>query len=245
MTRWRTRLYAAYLQAGAASEHQTLTGGLQRRRAALEALVRRHFPADSQARILDLGCGHGALLFFAHRMGYVNVHGVDVSAQQVALAARLGVRNVTQGDLLQALQGVAPASLDMVVALDVIEHFTKDELFDIVDAVALALKPGGRWLIQAPNGESPFGNAIRYGDFTHELAFTRTSLDQILRCSGFASVECHEAAPIARGVKSLVRLTLWKLIRIGLRLWSLAETGDTGRQAVFTRNLVAVATREV
>jgi len=240
----RERLYAAYLDGGAAAGSMaSAAGGLERRRATLASLVARYFPTDRQARILDIGCGHGALLYFVHQAGYGLATGVDVSPQQVALAQRLGITGVRQGDLLDTLGKLEPRSLDVVVALDVIEHFTKDELVDLVDGVARVLKPGGRWIIQAPNGESPFCGAIRFGDLTHEQAFTRTSLDQLLRISGFAAVSTYETAPIAHGFKSAIRWMLWRIIRSGLRMWSMAETGDSGRNAVFTRNLLAVAIR--
>lgn len=244
MNRLRERLYGAYLEAGAASGHVFSVSDLERRRSALSSLVSRHFPPDKGTAVLDIGCGHGALLHFAREQGYWNLSGVDVSPQQVALAHSLGIEGVEQADLLASLRQRPAASLDVVVALDVIEHFTKDELLDLTDAVAHVLRPGGRWLIQAPNGESPFCGAIRFGDLTHEQAFTRTSLDQLLRASGFASVRCFETAPVPAGAKGVIRLLGWKLIRALMRLWALAETGDVGREAVFTRNLLAVAIRE-
>jgi hypothetical protein len=54
----------------------------------------------------------------------------------------------------------------------------------------LVLKPGDRWVLHMPNGNSPFGRPARYRDLTHELAFTRTSLSQLLPSSGFSSVNC-------------------------------------------------------
>jgi SAM-dependent methyltransferase len=70
-------------------------------------------------------------------------------------------------------------SLDAVIAFDVLEHFGRDELIPLVDAVHRVLRPGGRWIIHVPNGESPFFGSIRYGDLTHELAFTRQSEDYV------------------------------------------------------------------
>lgn len=243
MTRLRKRIYDAYLDGGPAAVHLESEGDLVRRSATMNSLISRHFPDDLGAQILDVGCGYGALLYFARKRGYANLQGVDISPQQVALAQRLGISGVSQGDLLETLRAQPPGTVDVVVAFDVIEHFTKDELIDLVDAIAKALKPGGRWLIQAPNGESPFCGAIRYGDMTHEQAFTRSSLEQLLIASGFSAVAVHETPPVVHGIKSAVRWVLWQLIRLGLRIWSLAETGDSGRKTVFTRNLLAVATR--
>jgi 2-polyprenyl-3-methyl-5-hydroxy-6-metoxy-1,4-benzoquinol methylase len=244
VSRLRERMYGAYLQGGAASGHFFSIQDLERRRPTLASLVSRHFPEQRNVEVLDIGCGHGALSYFAREQGYLNVAGIDVSPQQVELARQLGIEGVEEGDLLESLRQRPAASLDVIVAFDVIEHFTKDELLDLVDAAARVLRPGGRWLIQAPNGESPFCGAIRFGDMTHEQAFTRTSLDQLLLASGFGSVRCFETAPVAAGIKGVVRLLAWKFIRVALRVWSIAETGDTGRDAVFTRNLLAVAVRK-
>lgn len=103
------------------------------------------------------------------------------------------------------------------------------------------LRPGGRWIIHVPNGESPFFGSIRYGDLTHELAFTRTSLAQLLLASGFAEVRCFEDQPVVHGAKSALRWLLWRGFRGVLRLYIAAETGDARGGHIFSQNLLAVA----
>jgi len=238
---YRRRIYDHYVDAWDDAASPRDIAGLAPRAPALRQLVAHHFPAERDVNVLDLGCGHGALLYFAREAGYHRLRGIDVSPQQVEVARNIGVEGVEQGDLMAMLLSLPPASQDVVVAFDVIEHFTKDELVEFVDAVHRVLKHGGRWLVHAPNAESPFGMAIRYGDFTHEQAFTRTSLEQLMRASGFSSVKCYESAPVVHGAKSFVRGLLWGVIRLGLRVWQAVETGDTGREAIYTRNLLAVA----
>src|SRR5688572_16897500 len=103
--------------------------------------------------------------------------------------------------------------------------------------------PNGRWIIHVPNAESPFGACMRYWDFTHELAFTRTSIAQLLKASGFASVLCYEDQPVPHGLKSAVRYVLWNIIRFALLCYVAIETGAVDRGAVFTRNMLAVGRR--
>lgn len=239
----RTRIYGKYTNAREAPLAPETLDGLRPRAPYLRRVILRHFPADKDARILDLGCGHGALIHFARELGYRNVNGVDGSPEQVVTARRLGIDGVQEGDLEKTLASQPAASLDVVVAFDVIEHFTRQELLPLVDEVRNVLKPGGRWIIHVPNGESPFGGRMRYWDLTHELAFTRMSLGQLLLSSGFARVECFEDAPVVHGVKSAIRYAMWSAIRSMLRLYIAAETGDTGRQAIFSQNLLAVAIR--
>jgi 2-polyprenyl-3-methyl-5-hydroxy-6-metoxy-1,4-benzoquinol methylase len=59
---YRARLLARYVSTHSSVGDAAAREGLERRRAYLDALVRRHFPADRGATILDLGCGHGAIL---------------------------------------------------------------------------------------------------------------------------------------------------------------------------------------
>lgn len=240
---YRERIYQHYVHAREQALAPPTLEGLKPRAPYLTKLIQTHFPADRRSAILDLGCGHGALIHFARRGGYTNIRGVDGSPEQVAAARRLGIDGVEEVALLAALTAQADESLDVVVAFDVIEHFTRDELLSFVDQVHRVMRPGGRWIIHTPNGESPFCGRIRYGDLTHELAFTRTSINQVLLSSGFSKVQCFEDAPIPHDLKSTVRWGLWKVIRSLLRLYIAAETGDTAGKAIFSQNFLTVAVK--
>lgn len=209
----------------------------------LSRLIRRHFPADPAAVILDIGCGTGHLLEEAKRRGYRNIAGVDSAQTRVDAARTRGLDTVVCRDLLEHLDGLPPQSQDLIIAFDVLEHFGGDDLVRLVDAVGKALRPGGRWLIHVPNAASPFFGQIFHGDLTHKTPFTPESLRWLLLASGFRDLSCFEDTPPVHGVKSLVRRIGWAVLRMGLRLWTALETGDTGRQAVLTRCLLAVATR--
>ena len=240
---YRTRIYQSYVSAGPQVLAPKTVEGLEPRRAHLEKLIRDHFPPDRDAAIIELGCGHGAVVHFARNAGYRNVVGVDRSAEQVALAAALGIDGVREGDLMETLRALADESYESVVAIDVIEHFTKDELLALVDEVLRVLKPGGRWIMHAPNGESPFFGRMRYGEFTHELAFTRESLEQLLLPSGFSEVRFFEDGPVPQGLKSGVRWLLWKLIRGVLRFYLAVEFGTGGRDVIVSQILFAVGVK--
>jgi len=238
---YRARLYARYVQKRRCVLAPATPDGFRPRAPYLMRVIRRYFPPERSARVLEIGCGHGALLYFARRAGYTQLHGIDTSPEQVAAAVRLGIADVEQGDLLQALRRTPANSCDVVVAFDVLEHFTKHELLDVVDEVHRVLTVGGRWIIHAPNGESPFVGSVRYGDFTHELAFTRESMTQLLLASAFAEVRCFEDAPVVHGVPSALGWVAWKGMRALLRLYVAAETGNPGRACIFSQNFLTVA----
>jgi 2-polyprenyl-3-methyl-5-hydroxy-6-metoxy-1,4-benzoquinol methylase len=239
---YRTRIYGQYVHGREQSLAPATLDGLASKAPYLRRLVARHFPPSREGVILDLGCGHGSLIHVARAAGYRNVSGVDLSSEQVAEARRLGIEGVREGDLMATLAELPDESHDAIVAFDVIEHFTRDELLPFVDEVRRVLRPGGRWLIHTPNGESPFFGRIRYGDFTHEMAFTTTSLGQLLLSSGFREVRFHEDAPIVHGVLSAGRFVVWHGIRALLRLYLAAETGSPG-SGVLSQNFLTVAVR--
>ncbi len=240
--RFRERIYANYTAATCAPLAPETLDGLAPREAHLTRLVRAHFPADRNARILELGCGHGALLHFARKLGYANIEGVDGSPAQIAAARRLGIEGIREGQLMEALAAAPDASYDAVILFDVLEHLTRDEVIDAIDAIARVLKKGGRLILHVPNGASPFGTLMIYSDFTHEVAFTPESLAQLFLASGWVKVDCFEDPPAVHGAASLVRAILWRAIRATLRFYLAVETGSR-RHDVLTQNLFAVAVK--
>lgn len=237
---FRERIYAQYMAARMAPPPRSIAD-LEPRRHFLAALIGRHFPRDKQAQILELGCGHGAVIHFARRSGYPDIHGVDRSPDQVALARELGIEGVQEGDALATVLGAPASSLDAVVAVDLIEHYTKRESLGLLEAVWRALKPGGRLILHTPNAESPFGSRMVFWDITHEQAFTRSSIVQLLSAAGFGSVTCFEDVPAVHGPVSLGRFILWKIIRTGLYFYMAVETGDWKSPHIFSQNFTVVA----
>jgi hypothetical protein len=57
----------------------------------------------------------------------------------------------------------------------------------------------------------------------------------------FLSNLLRGSQPIPHGIKSLARWVFWKMFRNVLRLYVAAETGDSGRDSIFSQNLFCVA----
>jgi 2-polyprenyl-3-methyl-5-hydroxy-6-metoxy-1,4-benzoquinol methylase len=242
VTNFRDRIYRCYTRGHTSLALESIEE-LSPRAPYLRKVIREHFPVDRKAAILDLGCGHGAFIHFIREAGYINVVGVDRSPDQVAQAKRLGIDGVREGDLMEMLQTLPDASQDVVIAFDVVEHFTKEELLPFADEVHRVLRGHGRWIIHTANGESPFAGRIRYADFTHEVAFTRTSISQLLLSSGFAQVICQEDEPVPHGLRSVVRWVLWRMIRSGLQVYIAAETGAWNDGSIFSQNFLTLAVK--
>ena len=243
MADYRETLYRHYVHGRKHSLAPETVHGFKPRERYLNRLIHEHFPENRNASILELGCGHGALVYFARLKGYSSITGCDRSPQQVAEARRLGIEGIFEGDAIPIMRSMGDESLDAVIAFDLIEHLTKEELIGFAAAIRRVLRRGGRWIIHVPNGESPFVGRIRYGDFTHEQAFTRESLSQLLFAIGFSQVDCHEDSPIPSGARGVLRWAIWKVIRGMLRLYLAAETGSGGKENIFTQNLLVVAVK--
>jgi SAM-dependent methyltransferase len=194
---------------------------------------------DRAAPVLDLGCGDGRLLAYLRSRGFADAVGVDVSAEQVSLARARGVR-AEVGDAFTHL-GTATGEYAAIFAVDVFEHFSRDELMRFVPLLFAALAPGGTLLVQTANGAGLFPGQVMYGDLTHLTILTPESLRQLLRPAGFVRIDCVETGPIPLRVRGKLNVALWIAIRNIAAAVKFAETGK--RQTIWTENFIARAIR--
>lgn len=239
---YRDRLYATYVsrfqqQGSAVSAEEVGAWGR-----AYGYYLRGWLPAARESAVLEVGCGRGRFLAAMRAAGYTNVRGVDVSGEQIALARSSGLE-VVQGDAMTYLAGLSEKQ-DLVAAFDFIEHLAKEEVIRFLELAHASLKPGGAIVLQTFNAASPFSGGIRYGDFTHEVAYTPGSLGGLLRAHGFGTVTAREVSPIPIGysMASSVRFLLWQPIRAAIGLINRIETGAAGEIA--SRTFMLRARRE-
>ncbi|NEE00185.1 class I SAM-dependent methyltransferase [Phytoactinopolyspora halotolerans] len=208
--------------------------------------LRPHIPrtgTTDRSRVLDIGCGQGELVRLLVADGF-DARGVDVSTEQVSLARAAGLDRVEQADFHAHLRASA-GSWDAVVATDVLEHLTRDEVLQTFDDARVALRPGGVLVARVPNAVSPTGGHTMWGDVTHETWFTRRSVAQLAAVTGFTSVDVFACPPPAHGLVSAARALLWRPISGVFKLALAVETGVV-RGHIVTQNLTFVAhTREV
>jgi SAM-dependent methyltransferase len=230
----RDRLYESY-----ASQHSG-EGSAAATRISYRRDIRPLLPPPSAGAVADIGCGSGQLLRCLLADGY-EAAGIDISPEQVALARAAGLGPVQVGDYRKLLLE-RPGELAAVTATDLLEHLTKAEVLATFDAVAAALRPGGRFVARVPNAVSPFGGHIRYGDFTHETWYTARSVRQLAAAAGFGPVTVIGCAPAAHGAVSAVRAALWKPVSGLLKLALAVETGAV-RGHIVTQNLTFAAAK--
>jgi len=241
--KYRKKIYKYYSNISGKSLAPQTVEGFKNREPFFDKIINEYFPKDKDINILEIGCGYGSFGYFIQESGYKNYVGIDGSESQVNEVQRLGV-NIKLANLVEYIQNLDDESVDLLIAIDVIEHFTKEELSDLVDDFYRVLKKDGKIITHQPNAESPFGNSIRYGDFTHELAFTRSSISQLFLSSGFESVKSYEDKPIPHGLKSKVRRILWdNMVRPVYKFAIIIESGGADRDIVLTKNFLTVTTK--
>jgi SAM-dependent methyltransferase len=116
-----------------------------RRRILLRLLDRYLTRSDAEsAKVLDVGCGSGAMLVHLSRFG--RPHGVDVSSEAVSRCQERGLDAVVHegGPPLP----FAAESFDLITALDVIEHVDDDG--ELLQELRRLVRPGGRLLVTVP-----------------------------------------------------------------------------------------------
>ena len=192
------------------------------------------------APILEVGCGPGYFLESLRDNGFNNATGIDISAEQVDLCLERKLQAV-KADVFCFLCRQRE-NYEAVIAIDFLEHFTRDELDRLIPLVADALRPGGRLILGTPNGQGLFAGQVIHGDLTHMTVFTPQSLAQLLYAHGFNEVRCWEAGPVAKNAIGLVRIAAWRFVRFLGKAARFAETGK--RQDIWTETFLCMAYRE-
>jgi SAM-dependent methyltransferase len=235
----RRRLYRTYYSASYGMANPTDDTGFQRRVLTLRQLLLPWLPRDREARIVDVGCGIGYAVAMLIQAGYSHVEGVDLSDEQVQVALRRGLP-VRQADAFAYLAGHRE-TLDAVLALDFIEHLTRDELMAFLDLVRDALRPGGRLIVKTPNANAPTAARSLFRDLTHEWIFTEHSLHMALAAGGLRPLAIWGERVRPGGVPGALRCALGAVTRT---VWRLFLVGELGWEAVgipLEFNLLAVA----
>lgn len=129
------------------------------------------------ADVLEIGFGSGNFLAWARENG-AKIAGTEINSSMLAAARQFGVE-LLKSDF-ETVASDHAGRFDTIVAFDVFEHFTFDEIDRRIKACEQMLKPGGHLILRFPNGQSPFGLICQNGDRTHRTALSRLIVEQFL-----------------------------------------------------------------
>ncbi|OIP28441.1 hypothetical protein AUK22_04215 [bacterium CG2_30_54_10] len=170
-------------------------------------------------RVLDVGCGRGALGEAVRKLGN-NVTGIERHPDAVA-GARSRLDRVIEADVtdFQTISEKLEGEIfDAIIFSDVLEH-----LYDPVEILrsysGLFLKPGGRVLISVPNIAAwtqrlaLFFGYFEYADTgimdrTHIRFFTRRTAKSLLRACGIEQKRIGGTPHLIRAFLPLIRALL-------------------------------------
>jgi len=133
--------------------------------------------ASPGALVLDAGCGPGGNRTILP--ADVRALALDPSRLALGYTRRYPYRHRTLGDLTRL--PMPPASADMVVAMDVLEHLDDDAA--ALQEIARVLKPGGPLLLTVPAYSWLWGLQDELSH--HRRRYTRGQLVALVRRAGF------------------------------------------------------------
>jgi SAM-dependent methyltransferase len=167
--------------------YQRLVGGHESKR----RFVNEHVRAEVGDKVLDIGCGTGALrLLMPRRLVYLGVE-IDPSYVEVA-RSRLGDDGEVVCADIGAFDFPVGREFDLAIAYGVFHHLDDRTARLAVDVAAMALGNGGRFVMSEPcwvPGQGPFERLLMRLD---RGRFVRTIDDYAaLVKSRFTRVETH------------------------------------------------------
>lgn len=161
-----------------------------------------HLPARV-GRMLDLGCGTGATTAAVRQVREVSWAGgveylPEVAAKAEGRFDRLWIGDAALADLEAE---IAPATLDLVLCLDVLEHMA--DPWAMVRRLSTLLAPGGRLIVSVPNIRHYrfIWRLLARGDFhyrdfglldrTHLRFFVKATAIELATAGGLSLVEAR------------------------------------------------------
>lgn len=148
------------------------------RRTIVHSLIKTYvLPERHKPSILDVGCGTGVLL--SELSQYGESYGIDTSSSARMFCIDRGIKNVSEGNVLDI--GFQQNTLDLVLALDIIEHVDDDSR--ALAEIYRVLKPGGIAILFVPAYMYLWGTTDVFSE--HKRRYTRPMLCERTQKTGF------------------------------------------------------------
>ena len=169
----------------------------------IKYLARRYF-SDKNARILDIGAGHGHCLFPLKESGYQHLIAADIDDHN---------RNLFEGNDIQFIHlnaehdefPVDDDSIDVVLLFHVIEHLNDPSR--LLAEVHRITKRDGVFIMVTPDWRKQYKTFYR--DQTHVRPYDKISIERLLRCAQFYPLSIKSFG-VLRG---LGRTGIWRVIK--------------------------------
>ena len=136
---------------------------------------------------VDLGAGRGEMVQVMSDQG-LSSFGIDADESVVAAAGQKGI-DVRLSDIDTFLDNCEPSSLDVVTAIQVVEHVNTDQLESWLGKIHRVLKSGGVFIAETPNPHAIDAFKAFWVDVTHVRPYYPESLLHMAQSAGFSRAE--------------------------------------------------------
>ena len=181
-----------------AFKEQVWSAGLDDYLAESYAIEMKRASAIPGHTVLELGFGSGRFLDWCKEHEF-SAFGMEAAQPLVEKAKERGHTVWLGTNPSQVIPG--SMKFDLIVAIDVFEHLTVEELLQLFEFCKDALNPSGKILARFPNGASPFSLPLQNGDVTHASSLTPQKIAQIAKIHSFVLEGAYNAARPLRGGK--------------------------------------------
>ena len=157
----------------------------------LAQTIKKIMLENNLKKALDVGCGTGRLVKFLNASGF-EAFGCDISQEATRIAKRVNGRSkifLAPATKLPAKNG----SYDLITAISVIEHLSKNEAQKFLREATRVLKPHGFIFLVTPNFATPIRMVqgktwFGYSDPTHVNFFTPRQLARELKTCALTNI---------------------------------------------------------
>lgn len=141
---------------------------------------------QSDAAVLDVGCGRGEWLELLGEHGY-KAKGVDFNKKTVLDCQAKGL-DIAYAEAVQYLRAQPADGFAAVTSFHLVEHLPFASLMELLAEIHRVLRPGGVMILETPNPENIIVGACNfYFDPTHKAPIPPDLLRFLAEQAGFAS----------------------------------------------------------
>jgi SAM-dependent methyltransferase len=152
------------------------------------------FLKDLPGPVLDAGCGRGEFLRLLQSSG-IPCTGIESNPVSAAACRSAGL-DVELGDAIPLLAARPDGTLGAVVALQVVEHWSPEEIFRFLQEARRALAPGGVLIAETINVDSVSALRAFYLDPTHARPVPAEALRFLAEAAGFTDIRIEYRSPV-------------------------------------------------
>lgn len=203
-----------------------------------ETKLLREIAADQNSKILDWGCGRGALIDELISLGCSSVNGLEVDS----IFARKDIN--IDSDTITWLEDRSE-KFDVIVTRESIYYINKNEQDRFWLAFYKALAPGGKIVVITFNGALESSKWIFQKDLDIKLIPNEILLRNLAVSAGFEGIDLYGISPSSRTLIGIIVSTVFSIFKVvSYSLKYISERGlDSQNPTLFTKQILLRASK--